>query len=407
MESARSLALGGQVIQASEMSDKGWLDADHLMLRCPFCGEPVFFRKGLQRQQHFAHFSDLPTRQQDECELRQQSVGGSGYGESGQKRGQSLERFKQKIKGIFAGEYRDFEEKVLVARQNSGKEIENYSQIYLGSFSLVFDTSRKLCNDRYSGDTLPVLMEREKILIEVISYLNNKSAREILESFIAFSLYYPKPVLLETEPCLKNEFLHAICSNLVDVKWLEAFREVCLDLEKDQSLGMNYLERKNEGIEEINKSDKQNKKNPQRAISGRDIRISITLTVEEITNGCSKHVEVERKVECSTCNGFTTVMRKHRGMFSTKCRECNGELRILSRQIHEIHFPSAKSRGWFHRAEVSRLFGHSYTRNYTHVVKGLGHDGFNGGEPGNLNISVAADSIEDLDEFQHPFSWWF
>jgi hypothetical protein len=250
MESARSLALGGQVIYASEMAKRIYLDANDLMLRCPFCGEPVFFKAGLQKTPHFAHFPDLPTRQLEDCELRQYSAGGSGFFGESQDRGQSLERFQQRIKSIFANEYRQFNSKVLYMQKNRKEAIEHYSEYYLGNYLFIFDATRKMCREKFSGDPISILMMREKILVEVIGYLNNKSAKEVLNSFVAFSLYQYKSHPEQHEHFSDKDLLTTLCKNLAEVKWLEAFKLILLEFEKEQSLGIH-----NSNIE--NRKDKK------------------------------------------------------------------------------------------------------------------------------------------------------
>ena len=55
----------------------------------------------------------------------------------------------------------------------------------------------------------------------------------------------------------------------------------------------------------------------QRVVKGSNLRIRVTLTLEEIANGVEKKIKVKRKVQapgttyktCSTCNGAGQVTR--------------------------------------------------------------------------------------------------
>ena len=83
---------------------------------------------------------------------------------------------------------------------------------------------------------------------------------------------------------------------------------------------------------------------------GSDIRVKVSLTLEEIANGCEKKIKVRKLVECKdckgtgskdgatdtcpTCKGTGRVVRQQRGIFGmmqvqTDCDTCHGEGRII------------------------------------------------------------------------------
>ena len=57
-----------------------------------------------------------------------------------------------------------------------------------------------------------------------------------------------------------------------------------------------------------------------RTVRGRDIRTSVTLTLEEIAHGCTKQVQIERNRPCPDCGGKGT---KNSSDIKT-CPSCNG-----------------------------------------------------------------------------------
>ena len=92
--------------------------------------------------------------------------------------------------------------------------------------------------------------------------------------------------------------------------------------------------------------------NQQRVYRGRDIRTSVTLTLEEIANGVEKEVSIERSRPCPDCNGQGTKNSSDvktcpqcqgrgqvqhvvnslfgRTMTYSTCPQCNGEGKVIS-----------------------------------------------------------------------------
>ncbi len=92
--------------------------------------------------------------------------------------------------------------------------------------------------------------------------------------------------------------------------------------------------------------------NQQRVYRGRDIRTSVTLTLEEIANGVEKEVSIERSRPCPDCNGQGTKNSSDvktcpqcqgrgqvqhvvnslfgRTMTYSTCPQCNGEGKVIN-----------------------------------------------------------------------------
>jgi molecular chaperone DnaJ len=80
----------------------------------------------------------------------------------------------------------------------------------------------------------------------------------------------------------------------------------------------------------------------QRVVKGSDLRVRVSLTLEEISNGVEKKIKVKRKIKapgatfktCSTCNGTGQVTRISntilgRMQTSSPCSSCGGSGQIL------------------------------------------------------------------------------
>jgi competence CoiA-like predicted nuclease len=70
---AKSIFLGGQKIRADDprLNSSSYRE---LLLRCTYCMEPVYYKKGEVNQPHFAHFHSLEPKKYEECLLRQQNI---------------------------------------------------------------------------------------------------------------------------------------------------------------------------------------------------------------------------------------------------------------------------------------------------------------------------------------------
>ncbi|MDQ3019706.1 MAG: molecular chaperone DnaJ [Bacteroidota bacterium] len=139
---------------------------------------------------------------------------------------------------------------------------------------------------------------------------------------------------------------------------------------------------------------------------GSDLKISISLTLEEIAEGIEKTVKVKKyknctkcegsgakansgHTKCSNCNGSGEIRQVTRSMFGQfvnvtmcnvchgegriikeKCEECHGEGRIKSESSIKINIPAGVEEG-----------------NYI-PLRGQGNSGIRGGQPGDLLVFI-------------------
>lgn len=148
---------------------------------------------------------------------------------------------------------------------------------------------------------------------------------------------------------------------------------------------------------------RQNRNGPQR---GDSIRVNLTISFEEAAFGCSKNISVDRVDQCSTCkgtgcaegttpevctncNGSGTVQQRRQtpmGVFATTapcpkcggkgkiihspCKDCNGSGQQKKRKTIEVKIPAGIDNG------------------QTISLRGQGHAGKNGGQSGDLLITI-------------------
>lgn len=150
----------------------------------------------------------------------------------------------------------------------------------------------------------------------------------------------------------------------------------------------------------------------ERKFKGADVRIKVSLTLEEINSGVTKKFKVKKQVPCThcsgsgaengsgtqtcpDCHGTGTVTRTQNSIFGMvqtqsvcprcngqghiikdKCRVCNGEGTVFGEEIVEVNIPAGVADGM-------QL-----------AVSGKGNAGRNNGYPGDLLILI--------EEQQHP-----
>ena len=149
-----------------------------------------------------------------------------------------------------------------------------------------------------------------------------------------------------------------------------------------------------------------------RTTRGRDIRIHVKLSLEEIANGCDKELKLKRKRvcpdcggkgarsssdirTCPTCKGTGVVRQSVNSLFGrtiteSVCPQCHGEGKIITNPCR-----SCGGTGLVEKFETIRVRIPAGVENGMQIsVNGEGHSSPNGGPDGNLLIVV--------EEMQHP-----
>ncbi|MBE6995588.1 MAG: molecular chaperone DnaJ [Ruminococcaceae bacterium] len=146
--------------------------------------------------------------------------------------------------------------------------------------------------------------------------------------------------------------------------------------------------------------------NPNAPARGESIRVSLAISFEEAAFGCEKEVTVERMEQCDTCHGNgcapgttpetcpechgtgTVQVRRQTpmGVFATSspCGKCGGKGKI-------IHQPCGDCRGAGFvrkRRTIQATIPAGIDNGQTISVRGQGHAGKNGGQAGDLLITI-------------------
>ena len=139
---------------------------------------------------------------------------------------------------------------------------------------------------------------------------------------------------------------------------------------------------------------------------GGDLRIKVTLTLEEIATGLEKKIKLQRYTGCDTCsgtgaasssdfqtcpmcNGAGEVRRQAGGGFFqqivvTTCPQCNGEGRIITKSCN-----TCNGDGRVATEEVITVKIPAGVSEGVRLSKrGKGHAGLRGGDPGDLQILI-------------------
>ena len=141
----------------------------------------------------------------------------------------------------------------------------------------------------------------------------------------------------------------------------------------------------------------------QRRVKGSNLRIRITLTLEEIANGVEKKLKVKRKVQaegttyktCATCNGQGQVMRVTntilgRMQTASTCPTCGGAGQSIDKKPSD-----ADAQGMISKEEtVSVKIPPGVVDGMQLKVSGKGNDA-----PGN---GIAGDLLVAIQEEDHP-----
>ncbi|RXJ50598.1 molecular chaperone DnaJ [Gelidibacter gilvus] len=143
----------------------------------------------------------------------------------------------------------------------------------------------------------------------------------------------------------------------------------------------------------------------QRRVKGSNLRIRITLTLEEIANGVEKKLKVKRKVQaegttyktCSSCNGSGQVMRitntiLGRMQTSSPCPTCGGAGEMIDKKSSD-----ADAQGLILKEEtVSVKIPAGVVDGMQLKVSGKGNDAPGNGVPGDLLVAIQEEEHSTL-----------
>lgn len=150
----------------------------------------------------------------------------------------------------------------------------------------------------------------------------------------------------------------------------------------------------------------------QKVYRGRDIRVRVNLTLEEIAHGVTKSVSVERNVPCSecsgkgaksdadiktcpACHGTGQVKRVVNGLFGqsisySTCQQCGGEGKIISNPCRKCNGTGLERK----RETIEVKIPAGVEEGMQLTVRGAGHSAKNNGINGDLLVLIQ--------EVEHP-----
>ena len=158
--------------------------------------------------------------------------------------------------------------------------------------------------------------------------------------------------------------------------------------------------------------DSHKQQGGQRVYKGRDIRVRVQLTLEEIAKGAEKDIQIERNVPCPDCNGkgarnssdiktcpsckgtgqIKRVVNSFFGQTVTysTCQQCNGEGKIVTNPCH-----TCSGTGLVRKKETVRVRIPAGVEDGMQLtMRGQGHCAKNNGINGDLLIVI--------NEIEHP-----
>jgi len=117
------------------------------------------------------------------------------------------------------------------------------------------------------------------------------------------------------------------------------------------------------------------------AIRGNDLSMGLSLSFQEVALGAEKEVKCSCLVVCGNCQGkgYQLSARFSLNPHSEKCDLCGGEKRIIETKILRISVPPGVASGVRLR------------------VRGQGDAGKNGGDSGDLYITLSVSDREAID----------
>lgn len=166
------------------------------------------------------------------------------------------------------------------------------------------------------------------------------------------------------------------------------------------------------GFSGFGSDDSQRQQGGQRVYKGRDIRVRVQLTLEEIAKGAEKDIQIERNVPCPDCNGkgarnssdiktcpsckgtgqIKRVVNSFFGQTVTysTCQQCNGEGKIVTNPCH-----TCSGTGLVRKKETVRVRIPAGVEDGMQLtMRGQGHCAKNNGINGDLLIVI--------NEIEHP-----
>jgi len=175
MKVAKSLVLGGRLINADEVTNRYTAYKD-LLLVCPECYKTVYWKEatGFSSGRHFAH--SARTTHGEECSQRVNIQGDSYLESNADDKGQRLEIFQEHLLSIIINTFGSRPKSKISEFQNKFKDkssdLSKYIyNLFLGQFCL------------HEFERLPRVEDNPKIALEVILYLrqNHSVLREVIE----------------------------------------------------------------------------------------------------------------------------------------------------------------------------------------------------------------------------------
>ncbi len=164
-------------------------------------------------------------------------------------------------------------------------------------------------------------------------------------------------------------------------------------------------------------------RNPNAPQKGRDITISVTLTIEEAAKGCKKSIEVPRIEDCSECGGTGAA----KGTSPKTCSQCGGRgvINVQSRTAFGVMntqktCSTCGGTGKVIDTPCQKCAGKGKVRRKNKIdvnipagindgqvvnMRGYGNSGINGGPSGDLKIVI---NIKPHSYFERDgFNVWF
>lgn len=135
----------------------------------------------------------------------------------------------------------------------------------------------------------------------------------------------------------------------------------------------------------------------QRRMKGSNLRIRVSLTLEEIANGAEKKIKVKRKIQaegttyktCSTCNGTGQITRitntiLGRMQTASPCTTCGGSGQVIDKKPEDADAQGLKVR----EETVSIKIPAGVEDGMQLKVTGKGNDAPGNGIPGDLLVAI-------------------